>query len=44
MTRTTEGHVVRNAADLQPGDQIVTTLAAGQLTSRVESTEDQKTH
>jgi exodeoxyribonuclease VII large subunit len=44
MTRTTKGHVVRNAADLQPGDQIVTTLAAGQLTSRVESTEDQKTH
>ena len=35
---------VANADDLQPGDRIVTTLAKGHVTSRVESTEDQKTH
>lgn len=38
MTRTAQGHVVNNSEDLQPGDQIVTTLASGQITSRVEST------
>ena len=38
MTRTTDGTVVRTADDLQAGDQIVTTLARGHVTSRVEST------
>jgi len=38
MTRTAQGHVVNNSEGLQPGDQIVTTLASGQITSRVEST------
>jgi len=43
MTRTAEGQVVRNAADLKTGDQILTTLADGQLTSRVEATQDPQT-
>ncbi len=38
MTRTAQGDVVNNSEELQPGDQIVTTLASGQITSRVEST------
>jgi len=38
MTRTIDGGVVRTAENLQAGDQIVTTLASGHVTSRVEST------
>ena len=40
VTRTTEGHVVRSADDLKSGDQIITTLASGSVSSRVESAQD----
>ena len=39
ITRSTDGAVVRSADQLQPGDTLVTTFAAGAATSRVESTE-----
>jgi len=38
ITRTADGRTVRDAADLQPGDQIVTTFASGTARSRVEET------
>jgi exodeoxyribonuclease VII large subunit len=40
VTRTTEGHVVRTADELKSGDQIITTLASGSVSSRVESAQD----
>ena len=43
VTRTANGQVVRNAADLKTGDQILTTLADGEVTSRVEATQDPET-
>ncbi|MEY4339733.1 MAG: exodeoxyribonuclease large subunit [Actinomycetota bacterium] len=38
ITRTADGRTVRTAADLQPGDHIVTTFATGTARSRVEET------
>jgi exodeoxyribonuclease VII large subunit len=38
ITRTADGRTVRDAGDLQPGQQIVTTFANGTATSRVEET------
>ena len=38
ITRTTDGRTVRSAAELQPGDHIITTFATGTATSRVEET------
>ncbi len=39
ITRTAGGRTVRDAAQLQPGDQIVTTFANGTARSRVEETQ-----
>ena len=39
ITRAADGRTVRSAADLQPGDQIVTTFATGTARSRVEETQ-----
>jgi exodeoxyribonuclease VII large subunit len=36
LTRTTDGKLVRSAADVQPGDELVTRVASGEITSRVE--------
>lgn len=36
ITRRDDGSLVRNADELRPGDVLVTTLAAGQVASRVE--------
>ncbi|HWC68837.1 MAG TPA: exodeoxyribonuclease VII large subunit [Acidimicrobiales bacterium] len=36
ITRTGDGHLVRRPADVAAGDELVTTLAAGTLRSRVE--------
>jgi len=38
ITRTAEGHTVRDAAQVQPGDRIITTFANGTAHSRVEET------
>jgi exodeoxyribonuclease VII large subunit len=38
ITRTADGHTVRDVAQLSPGDQIVTTFANGTAHSRVEET------
>ena len=38
ITRTADGRTVRTAAELQPGDEIVTTFASGTARSRVEET------
>ena len=38
ITRTADGRTVRTAAELHPGDQIVTTFASGTARSRVEET------
>lgn len=38
ITRTADGRTVRDAAALQPGEQIVTTFASGTAHSRVEET------
>ena len=38
ITRTADGHTVRDATQVQPGDQIVTTFANGTARSRVEET------
>jgi exodeoxyribonuclease VII large subunit len=38
ITRTADGRTVRSAADVQPGDTIVTTFATGTARSRVEET------
>lgn len=43
ITRTTDGRVVRSAADLQPGQQIVTAFAAGTATSTVDTTQPGQT-
>ncbi|MGB8861391.1 MAG: exodeoxyribonuclease VII large subunit, partial [Ilumatobacteraceae bacterium] len=39
VTRTVDGRTVRDAAQLQPGDEIVTTFASGTARSRVEETQ-----
>ncbi len=39
ITRTADGRTVRAAAELHPGDQIVTTFASGTAHSRVEETQ-----
>jgi exodeoxyribonuclease VII large subunit len=38
LTRTPDGKLLRDAAEAKPGDVIVTRLATGELTSRVEAT------
>jgi exodeoxyribonuclease VII large subunit len=38
ITRTVDGRTVRTAADISPGDQIITTFATGTARSRVEET------
>jgi exodeoxyribonuclease VII large subunit len=38
ITRTLDGRTVRTAADVQPGDEIITTFATGTARSRVEET------
>jgi exodeoxyribonuclease VII large subunit len=38
ITRTFDGRTVRAAADIQPGDEIITTFATGTARSRVEET------
>ncbi|HQV57231.1 MAG TPA: exodeoxyribonuclease VII large subunit, partial [Ilumatobacteraceae bacterium] len=43
ITRTTDGRVVRSAADLQPGQQIVTAFAAGTATSTVDTVQPSQT-
>lgn len=37
VTRTNDGRIVRSAADVAPGDEIITTLAAGTVFSRIEA-------
>ena len=39
VTRTADGAVVRTAQGLEPGERISTTVAGGQIASRVEATE-----
>jgi len=39
ITRTADGRTVRDAAQVQPGDQIITTFANGTARSRVEETQ-----
>jgi exodeoxyribonuclease VII large subunit len=36
LTRTADGKLVRSATDVQPGDELVTRVASGEITSRVE--------
>jgi exodeoxyribonuclease VII large subunit len=36
LTRTADGRLLRDAADVRPGDTIVTRLASGEVTSRVD--------
>jgi exodeoxyribonuclease VII large subunit len=38
ITRTVDGRTVRTAADIDPGDEIITTFATGTARSRVEET------
>jgi exodeoxyribonuclease VII large subunit len=38
ITRTSTGQIVRDAADVAPGDTITTTFATGTARSRVEET------
>jgi exodeoxyribonuclease VII large subunit len=40
LTRTADGRLVRDAADVQPGDRLVTRVAAGEITSRVEGADE----
>lgn len=40
ITRTDAGTVVRRAADVAPGDVLVTTLAEGSVTTTVTATND----
>jgi exodeoxyribonuclease VII large subunit len=42
LTTDTAGKPVRRASEVSPGDQIVTRLASGKLTSTVESTDNQQ--
>jgi exodeoxyribonuclease VII large subunit len=37
LTRTPDGKLLRDVADVQPGDVIVTRIANGEVTSRVEA-------
>ncbi len=39
ITRTVDGRTVRDAAQVQPGDEIITTFASGTARSRVEETQ-----
>ena len=39
ITRTADGRTVRSAAEVQPGDEIITTFASGTARSRVEETQ-----
>jgi exodeoxyribonuclease VII large subunit len=39
ITRTADGRVVRTPADTVVGDEIVTELAQGRITSRVEGSD-----
>jgi exodeoxyribonuclease VII large subunit len=39
ITRTADGRVVRSTTDVAAGDEVVTTLAAGRVTSTVTATE-----
>ena len=39
ITRTADGRTVRTSADVQPGDEIITTFATGTARSRVEETQ-----
>ena len=39
ITRTADGRTVRTAAEVQPGDEIITTFASGTARSRVEETQ-----
>lgn len=41
LTRAEDGHVLRAAADVQPGQRIVTKLARGEVVSRVEALRDE---
>jgi len=43
LTRTAEGRIVRSAADVGPGDEIVTTFADGTVTSRITSISSEET-
>jgi exodeoxyribonuclease VII large subunit len=36
LTRTENGTLVRDAAQVHPGDKLLTRVAAGEITSRVE--------
>ena len=40
VRRGPDGRVVRDSADVQPGDRLVTRLAHGEIVSRVEETTD----
>lgn len=40
LTRTDDGRVVRDPADVQPGDRLTTRVAHGEIVSRVEETTD----
>ena len=42
LTTAADGSVVRDAANLKPGDLLTTRLAKGEVTSRVERTQDQR--
>ena len=44
ITRTTDGRTVRSAADLQPGDHIITTFATGTATRDRKSTRLNSSH
>ncbi len=37
LTRSADGKLVRDAADVRPGDELITRVASGEITSRVES-------
>ena len=37
LTRTSDGRLVRSAADVTPGEQLLTTVADGTITSRAEA-------
>jgi exodeoxyribonuclease VII large subunit len=39
ITRDAQGRVVRSASDVQPGDRLTTTVAAGRVHSTVDATE-----
>jgi exodeoxyribonuclease VII large subunit len=40
ITRGADGRIVRRATDVAPGDQLTTTLGAGQVSSRVEEVQE----